>query len=51
MSPGKFARLFRDGLKTPNALYFDGGVSSLWVPADGRMDDFEDLGPIIVALR
>lgn len=51
VSLGKFARFFRDRLKTPNALYFDGSVSSLWVPADGRMDDFEDLGPIIVALR
>src|SRR5688500_2044889 len=27
VSLGKFARFFRDGLKTPNALYFDGSVS------------------------
>jgi uncharacterized protein YigE (DUF2233 family) len=51
VSLGKFARFFRDGLKTPNALYFDGSVSSLWDPANGRQDDFTELGPIIVAFR
>jgi len=51
VSLGKFARFFRDGLKTPNALYFDGSVSSLWDPADGRQDSYSELGPIIVAFK
>ena len=51
VSLGKLARFFRDKMKTRDALYFDGSVSSLWSPADGRMDDFTDLGPIIVALN
>lgn len=51
VSLGKLARFFRDRLKTRDALYFDGSVSSLWSPADGRKDDFTDLGPIIVAAR
>ena len=49
VSLGRFARFFRDRLKSRDALYFDGSVSSLWSPADGRMDDFTELGPIIVA--
>ena len=51
VSLGKMARFFRDELHSRDALYFDGSVSSLWSPADGRMDDFADLGPIIVALK
>jgi uncharacterized protein YigE (DUF2233 family) len=51
VSMGKFARFFRDVLGTPDALYFDGAVSSLWSPADGRMDDFTDLGPMIMAFK
>jgi uncharacterized protein YigE (DUF2233 family) len=51
VSLGKFARFFRDALKTPNALYFDGSVSSLWDPADGRQDNQAPLGPIIVAFK
>ncbi|QIK79609.1 hypothetical protein G7077_12535 [Sphingomonas piscis] len=51
VSFGKFARFFRDALKTPNALYFDGSVSSLWDPANGRMDSFTELGPMVVAFR
>lgn len=51
VSLGKLARFFRDELKTPDALYLDGSVSSLWDPANGRMDDFTELGPIIVAFR
>ena len=51
VSFGKFARFFRDVLKTPNALYFDGVVSSLWDPANGRQDAHAPLGPIIVALK
>lgn len=51
VSFGKFARFFRDKLKARNALYFDGSVSSLWDPAAGRMDDFTDLGPMVVVFR
>jgi uncharacterized protein YigE (DUF2233 family) len=51
VSFGKLARFFRDRLKVRNALYLDGSVSSLWDPAGGRMDDFVELGPIIVAFK
>jgi uncharacterized protein YigE (DUF2233 family) len=51
VSLGKFARFFRDELKTPDALYFDGSVSSLWDPAAGRQDSHSELGPIIVAFK
>ena len=51
VSFGRMARFFRDRLKTRNALYFDGSVSSLWDPANGRMDVVTELGPIVVALK
>ena len=51
VSFGKFARFFRDQLRTPNALYFDGVVSSLWDPANHRMDSHAPLGPIVVAFK
>ncbi|MFL6840993.1 MAG: phosphodiester glycosidase family protein [Sphingomicrobium sp.] len=51
VSFGKMARFFRDRLKTPDALYFDGVVSSLWDPAAYRMDSHAPLGPIIVAFK
>ena len=51
VSFGKFARFFRDGLHARNALYFDGSVSSLWDPANGRMDAGVPLGPMIVATK
>jgi prepilin-type processing-associated H-X9-DG protein len=51
VSFGKFARFFRDGLKAPNALFFDGSVSSLWDPANGRQDSYTPLGPIVVAIK
>ena len=51
VSFGRMARFFRDGVKARNALYFDGSVSSLWDPANGRMDVVTELGPIIVAFR
>ncbi len=44
-----FGRLFRDVLKTPNALYFDGKVSRLYAPAIGRADIGFSLGPIVGA--
>lgn len=48
VSFGQFARFFRDELKTPNALYLDGGVSALWDPLAERLDDGAPLGPLIV---
>lgn len=51
VSFGKLARFFRDGLHTPDALYLDGVVSSLWDPANYRMDRHAPLGPIIVAFK
>jgi uncharacterized protein YigE (DUF2233 family) len=38
VSVGKMARFTRDRLGAKNALYLDGSVSSLWDPANGRMD-------------
>jgi uncharacterized protein YigE (DUF2233 family) len=51
VSLGKFGRFFRDGLKTPNALFFDGAVSALWDPASGRRDLTKPLGPMVVAFK
>ena len=51
VSFGKMARLFRDDLKTPNALYFDGSVSSLWDPVNGRQDAHTPIGPMVVVSR
>ena len=51
VSFGKLARFFRDSLHAGDALYFDGSVSSLWDPADGRQDAGVPLGPMIVAMK
>ena len=48
ISFGKLARYFRDVLHTPNALFLDGSVSSLWDPHMGRVDGGPPLGPLIV---
>ena len=48
VSFGVLARYFRDELKTPNALYLDGAVSSLWDPASERLETRAPLGPLIV---
>lgn len=42
-----FGRLFRDRLKTPNALYFDGNISRLYAPELGRDDAGLPMGPIV----
>jgi len=42
-----FGALFRDRLKTPNALYFDGNISRLYAPGINRSDFGFALGPII----
>ncbi|MHA3771905.1 phosphodiester glycosidase family protein [Verrucomicrobiota bacterium sgz303538] len=43
----EMALLFRDVLHCPDALYFDGTVSSLHAPALGRSEKRIDLGPIL----
>lgn len=44
----EFGTFFRDRLKLPNALYFDGNVSRLRAPQLGRDDvGFTTLGPIV----
>ncbi|SHI44331.1 Uncharacterized protein YigE, DUF2233 family [Shimia gijangensis] len=43
----EFGRLFRDELKLPNALYFDGKVSRLHAPELNRSDAGFWLGPIV----
>ncbi len=48
VSFGKFSRFFDSALDCPDALYFDGSVSSLWDPASDRMDDQFALGPMVV---
>ena len=48
LSFGQLARYFRDELKTPNALFLDGSISSLWVPVAERLDAGPPIGPIIV---
>ena len=50
VSFGRFARFFRDELKTPNALFLDGNVSSLWDPGSGRKDAGR-VGPLLVVER
>lgn len=42
-----FGRLFRDELKLPQALYFDGNISRLYAPQLGRNDPGFALGPIV----
>jgi uncharacterized protein YigE (DUF2233 family) len=51
VSFGRLARFLRDGLGCRDALYFDGAVSSLWDPANGREDERQDLGPLVAVLR
>ncbi len=46
-----FARLFRDRLETPNALYFDGSVSRLYDALSGRHDAGWPMGPIIGTVK
>lgn len=43
----EMARFVRDGLKLPQALYFDGNVSRLYAPGLGRADAGFLLGPIV----
>jgi len=43
----EMARFFRDRLVTPNALFLDGSISSLYAPEIDRADWFYPMGPII----
>lgn len=43
----RFARLFRDELGAPNALYLDGSISRLIAPGLGRVDLGVPMGPIV----
>jgi len=47
VSFGRSARLFRDRLGCPNALFLDGAVSSLWDRPAGRRDAYPSLGPLL----
>jgi uncharacterized protein YigE (DUF2233 family) len=43
----EFGSLFRDHLKLPQAMYFDGNISRLYAPELGRNDAGFRLGPMI----
>ncbi len=47
----QFGSLFRDHLKTPNALFFDGTISSLHADDLARSDWGRPMGPIIGVVR
>ena len=51
VSFSRLARFLRDSLGCPDALYFDGVVSSLWAPGLGRVDGRTGLGPLLVVLK
>ena len=43
-----FAKLFRDRLKTPDALFLDGGAASaIYAPSLSRHDRFHPMGPLV----
>ena len=45
----EFAQLFRVRLGSRNALFLDGGISSLYAPALRRLDSLYSMGPIVAA--
>jgi len=47
----QFGRLFRDHLEIPQALYFDGNVSRLYVPGMRRSDWGRTMGPVVGLVR
>ncbi|MHA6317412.1 phosphodiester glycosidase family protein [Altererythrobacter sp. CAU 1778] len=51
ISFGKFARYYRDEVQAEDALFLDGSVSSLWDPANDRLDIGPELGPLVVVER
>jgi uncharacterized protein YigE (DUF2233 family) len=47
-----FARLFRDGLNCPNALFLDGGsASSLYAPSLNSRGNILSLGPMLAVFE
>lgn len=46
----RFARLFRDRLGTPDALYLDGKVSKLYAPSLGRAGPGLPMGPMLAVV-
>ena len=47
-----FARLFRDGLKCPNALFLDGGsASNLYAPTFNHAGNIVPLGPMLAVFE
>jgi uncharacterized protein YigE (DUF2233 family) len=47
-----FARLFRDGLKCPNALFLDGGsASSFYAPSLTSFGNIVPLGPMLAVFE
>ena len=47
-----FARLFRDGLNCPNALFLDGGsASNLYAPSLNRHSNIISLGPMLAVFE
>jgi uncharacterized protein YigE (DUF2233 family) len=46
-----FARLFRDGLNCPNALFLDGSISSLHARELSRSDYYFEIGPMVALVR
>jgi uncharacterized protein YigE (DUF2233 family) len=50
VSFGRFARLFKDELGCPHALFLDGSVSSLW-EAGARQDVRAPLGPLVAVFK
>ena len=46
-----FGLLFKEHLNTPNALYFDGTISSLFVPEMSRMDRLFPMGPMVAVVK
>ncbi|HEY0146896.1 MAG TPA: phosphodiester glycosidase family protein [Methylovirgula sp.] len=46
-----FARLFRDGLGSGDALFLDGSISSLYAPELNRDDELMPIGPIVGVVK
>ncbi|MCC0029153.1 MAG: phosphodiester glycosidase family protein [Brucellaceae bacterium] len=47
LSLGSFARFFRDAVDCPDALFFDGAVSSLWAGGETIIDSGHPAGPVV----
>ncbi len=47
----QFGSLFRDHLKLPNALYFDGNISRLHAPQIDRSDAGFMMGPVVGVVK